>query len=110
MSSISDTVVGGRLLRFGERIRDRQRPNCLEESVGDKCNLKGNDCFRIVSQNINSIGQEANNPKELGIKSFAQDLKIDVFALQQLNVCWSKVSYKKKISQMGRESQSIRCL
>jgi exonuclease III len=102
MSSINDAVVGGRLLRPIERWTGRQEPNRPGESVGDKSKTKDKECFRLVSQNINGIGQEANNTKEMGIKKFAQDLKVDILALQQLNVCWSKVSQKNKIWERFR--------
>ena len=82
MSNINNAVVGGRLLRFLERERDRQVLNRPEESVGDNCNNMDKDCFRLMSQNINGIGQEANNTKEMGIKKFVKDFKVDIFALQ----------------------------
>ena len=69
MSSINDAVVGGRLLRSTERWTGRQEPNRPGESVGDKSKTKDKECFRLVSQNINGIGQEANNTKEMGIKN-----------------------------------------
>ena len=96
MSSINQTVVDGRLLRGSTGGRDRQVPNRPEEMVGDVCNTKSKDCLRCISQNINGIDQEANSAKEIGTKNFAKDYKVDILALQQLNVCWSKVSNTTK--------------
>ena len=55
-----------------------------------------------MSQNINGIGQDMNRIKEQGVKSFIKDNKVDIMALQQLNVCWSKVSNANKIWERFR--------
>ena len=102
MSSINNTVIGERLLRVIERRRDRLELNRLEESVGDLIINKDEDSFRLISQNINGFGQEADNTKEIGIKNFAIEFKADILALQQMNVCWSKVSNKNKIWERFR--------
>ena len=68
MSSINNTVIGERLLRVIERRRDRLELNRLEESVGDLIINKDEDSFRLISQNINGFGQEADNTKEIGNK------------------------------------------
>ena len=97
MSSTNETVVGWRRLRDDSVGTDRQEPNRQEETVGDRCNAKEEHCLRLISQNINGIGQETNNEKELGIKNFITDYKVDIMAVQQLNVCWSKVINTNKI-------------
>ena len=91
MGSCNGTVVGGRLPRVHNGRRGRQEPNRLEEYVGDMCGEKETDCFRIVTQNINGIGREVGNIKEISVKDFIQNLSIDVFAVQQLDICWDKV-------------------
>ena len=97
MGSCNGTVVGGRLPRVHNGRRDRQEPNRLEEYVGDRCDEKEADCFRIVTQNINGIGREVGNIKETSVKAFIQNLSVDVFAVQQLDICWDKVENHKKI-------------
>ena len=97
MSSINETAVGWRLLRDDNGGRERQEPNRQEEIVGDSCKTKEEQCIRLMSQNVNGIGQEANSAKEIGIKDFILNNKIDIMAIQQLNVCWSKVSNINKI-------------
>ena len=87
MSSTNETVVGWRRLRNDSVGTDRQKPNRQGETVGNRYNAKEERCLRLISQNINGIGQEANNEKELGIKNFITDYKVDIMSLQQLNVC-----------------------
>ena len=97
MSSCNGSAVGGRLLRDITDGEDRQEPNRPEEVVGDVCGKKDMECLRIVTQNINGIGQGRDNIKESALKKFIIDKDIDIFAAQQLNVCWSKVMHKNKI-------------
>ena len=97
MTSRHETTVGGRLLRVSNGRMGRQEPNRPEEYVGDKCGKKAGEMLRIMTQNINGIGQESGNIKERGIKIFVKEFDVDVMAMQQLNVCWSKVQNKSKI-------------
>ena len=113
MISCNGTVVGGRLPRVCNGRMDRQEPNRQEEFVGDRCDEKETDYFRIVTQNINGIGREVGNIKETSVKAFIQDFSIDVLAVQQLDVCWDRVGNKKIILDrfrwMARELQSLSC-
>ena len=97
MTSCHGSAVGWRLSRDINGRSGRQEPNRQEEYVGDRCEGKEKDCFRIMTQNINGIGQEAGNIKEKSVKAFIQDFDIDIMALQQLNVCWNKVGNQNKI-------------
>ena len=73
MSNNCQTVVGRRQPREERGGEDRQEPNRQKEIVGDMCNKKGDQCLRLMSQNINGIGQKANSEKELGIKNFISE-------------------------------------
>ena len=97
MISCYETVAGERLLRGANGRGDRQELNRLEEFVGDSCELKDDDCVRLVTLNINSVGQTCNNIKDEYLKSFIKDTNIDIFAFQELNVCWAKVAHKNKM-------------
>ena len=97
MISCNGTVAGGRLSRVNILRKGRQEPNRQEEYVGDKGENKEGDCLRIVTQNINGIGQKSNNIKEKSVKEFIQQFHIDLYAIQQLDVCWDKVRNRNKI-------------
>ena len=102
MNNDNQTVVGGRPLRVERGREGRQELNRPEEIIGDSCTTKSNDCLRLMSQNINGLGQDSNSIKEQGLKKFIEEYKIDVMAIQQVNVCWSKVSYNNKIWERFR--------
>ena len=97
MSNCHGSAVGGRLLRDAIWRMGRQEPNRPEERVGDECGEKDGEWLRIMTQNINGIGQEGGNIKERGIKTFVKEFNVDVMAMQQLNICWTKVKHKNKI-------------
>ena len=81
MSSNTQPVLGGRPLREECEGEGRQEPNRPEERLDDIFNFKDNECIRIVSQNINRIGQDMNGIKEQGVKSFIKDNKVDIMTL-----------------------------
>ena len=97
MISCNGTVVGGRQTRVQPRKLGRQESNRSVEYVGDSCEGKEESSFRIVTQNINGIGQVRNNVKEKAMKEFISDYNIDIMALQQLDVSWDKVKNANKI-------------
>ena len=82
MSSNTQPVVEGRPLRDKREGKGRQESNRPEERIGDIFNTKDNECIRIVSQNINGIGQDMNSIKEQGVKSFIKHNEVDIMALQ----------------------------
>ena len=83
MGSYSETVVGGRLLRDFWEEGDKQELNRPEEIVGDTCGKKGKDCIRLMTQNINGIGQHCNNIKEKSLKDFCSSYNVDIFAFKR---------------------------
>ena len=93
----NETVSRGRLAQVNNRRRDTQERNRLEESVGDRCGKKQSAVIRVITQNIDGIGQEPNSLKERNLKDFVLDKEIDIFGFQQLNVCWSKLKYKYRV-------------
>ena len=97
MVSCNGSVVEGRPLRDNQGGWDRQEPNRPEEVVGDGCVGKHKDNIRIVTQNINGIGQIAGSMKERNLKEFILERDIDIMGVQELNVCWSKVQEKNRI-------------
>ena len=97
MCSHTGSVVGERLLRGIPSWEDRQEPNRLEECVGDALGTKDGDVIRVLTQNINGIGRDANNIKENMLQTYITDNAIDVVSIQQLNVCWPHLANKNKI-------------
>ena len=91
------SVAGGRPVRDNNGGRDRQELNCLVEAVGDHCGTKVGDCIRIVSQNINGLGQSATSLKDQRLKNFAIDKEVNVLGIQEFNVCWNKVKNTNKV-------------
>ena len=89
--------MGKRPLQEDTSWMDRLEPNRLEECVGDAFGTKDSDVIRILTQNINGIGREANNTKETMLKTYVTDNAIDIAAVQQLNVCWTHLANKHKI-------------
>jgi len=57
MDSCNGTVVSGRPLQENHGEWDKLEPNRLEDSVGDHCGVEYAEIIRIVTQNINGIGQ-----------------------------------------------------
>jgi len=97
MISCNEAVAGERQSRVHPRSPGRQEPNRLEEYAGDSCEGKEENCFRIMKQNLNGIGQNRRNVKEKAVKEFINMFHIDIMALQQLNVSWDKVQNTNKI-------------
>jgi len=97
MVSCNEAVAGERQSRVHPRRSGRQEPNCLEKYVGDSFEGKEENCFRIMTQNLNGIGQNRENVKEKAVKEFINTFHIDILALQQLYVSWDKVQNENKI-------------
>jgi len=97
MTSCNEAVAGERQSRVHPRTMGRQELNRSEEYVGDSCEGKEKNCFRIMTQNLNGIGQNRGNVKEKAVKEFINTLHIDITALQQLYVSWDKVQNANKI-------------
>ena len=95
MVSCNESVVEGRRLRDNYGGWDRQEPNRPEEAVGDWCGGKQKGNIRIVTQNINGLGQISGILKERNLKEFILDRDIDIMGVQELNVCWANVQEKK---------------
>jgi len=102
MISCNKVVVGERQSRVHPRRLGRQDPNRLEEYVGDSCEGKEEKCFRMMTQNLNGIGQSRGNKKEKAVKDFINTLHIDIMALQQLDFSWDKVQNANKIRDRFR--------
>ena len=97
MISCHETVGGEHQLRGNTGAEGRQESNRLEKFVGDHCGVKNKLCLRIVTQNINGLGQMQNSLRELNLESFASNLGIDILGIQETNVCWNKVGQKHAI-------------
>ena len=97
MISCHETAGGERQLRGNTGGEGRQESNRLEEYVGDQCGDKSKLCLRIVTQNINGLGQMKNSLKELNLKSFASNFGVDILGIQETNVCWNKVGQQHTI-------------
>ena len=85
---------------------DRQEPNRLEEREGDICGEKCDDCIRLLSNNVNSLGQVEGSEKEMIFKEFVKDYEIDIAGIQETNICWHLMSHKNRIwdrFRMGKE-------
>ena len=91
MNNDNSPVTGERLLRASEEEEDRQRPNRSEGILGDKCKGKGGDCLRLMSQNINGIGQEMNSIKEQGIKNMGGCRSIEWARVQEDYYKWLNI-------------------
>ena len=97
MINCDRSVVGGRQLRGRRGGRSRQESNRSEDEVGDHCGVKDKDTIRILTQNINGMGQVADSLKEMNLKTFTSNKMVDILAIQELNVCWTKVAHRNKI-------------
>jgi len=107
MVSCNEAVVGERQSRVHPRRLVRQEPNCLEEYGGDSCEGKEENCFRIMTQNLNGIGQNRGNVKEKAVKEFVNTFHIDIMALQHLDISWDKVQNANKIWDRFRGGRSL---
>ena len=97
MVSCHETAGVERHLRGNTGGEGRRESNRSEEFVGDHCGDKNNRCLRIVTQNINGLGQIQNSLKELNLKYFASNYGVDILGIQETNVCWNKVGQKSAI-------------
>jgi len=102
MISYNEAVVGEHQSRVRPRSSGRQDPNLSEEYVGDSCEVKKENCFRIMTQNLNGIGQNRGNVKEKAAKEFIHTFHIDILVLQQLDGSWDKVQNVNKIRDRFR--------
>ena len=66
---------------------------------GDSLGIKADDCYRIVSKNIGSLGVRPNSLKEDQLKDWMRNHQIDVTCLQEININWSKVRGKYRIHE-----------
>ena len=107
MVSCNGSVVEGRPLRENHGGWDRQELNRPEEAVGDGCGGKHKDNIRIVTQNINGIGQIAGSMKERNLKEFILEREIDIMGMQELYVCWAKVQEKNRIWDRFRHWREV---
>ena len=76
---------------------DRRGYNCPMEAVGDDCVFKANTSIIFMPQNINRLGLIAENTKELAVKEFMLEKKVDVMRMQETHVCWYKAQNVNKI-------------
>ncbi len=65
--------------------------------VQNNCGDENKKYLRIVTQNINGLGQMQNSLKELNLKHFASNYGVDILGIQETNVCWNKVGQKNAI-------------
>ena len=84
MISFTDTASDGHPVRVDRW--DRQGSNRPMEAMGDECALELSTSLRLMTQNINGLGQLAENIKELAVKELLIDKKIDVMGIQETNV------------------------
>ena len=69
----------------------------IEKEWGDSMLLKDDDCYRIVSKNIGSLGVRARSFKEDLLKSWMREHMIDVTCMQEININWAKIKGKYRI-------------
>ena len=69
----------------------------IEKEWGDSISFKDDDCYRIVSKNIGSLGVRAGSYKEDLIKSWMKEHMIDVTCMQEININWAKITGKYRI-------------
>ena len=97
MVSCHETAGVERHLRGNTGGEGRRESNRSEEFVGDHCGKKHKLCLRIVTQNVNGLGQMQNSLKELNLRAFASNFGVDILGIQQTNVCWNKVEQQHTI-------------
>ena len=69
-------------------------PNRSDGWRGTNCEKKGENCIRLMTQNINSIEIETNLHKISEIKGIVEDQEIDIIGIQETNVCWYNCHHK----------------
>ena len=97
MCDNNEPLVGERLSKDNTTEADRQVPNRSEGWRGNVCEKKGDNCIRIMTQNINSIGIDTNLHKINEIKGIVEDQEIDIIGIQETNVCWYNCQHKEKL-------------
>ena len=107
MVSCNGSAVEGRPLRDNQGGWDRQEPNRPMEAVRDWWVGKKKGNLRIVTQNINGLGQISGSLKERNLKEFILDRDIDIMGVQELNVCWAKVQEKNIIWDRFRHWREV---
>ena len=69
----------------------------IDNEWGDRMENVDDDCYRIVSKNIGSLGVRAKSFKEDLLKKWMQEHQIQVTCIQEVNVNWAKIRGKYRI-------------
>ena len=82
MINCDESVSGGRPIRVERGGIEKQEPNRPEEKEESICGEKCNESLRLLTNNINSLGQETGSTKERELKEFLTENKIDIAGIQ----------------------------
>ena len=71
----------------------------MVQAWGDSLCVKSEDCYRIATKNIGSLGVRPNSLKEDQLKNWMRLHQIDVTCLQEINVNWAKIRGRYRIHE-----------
>ena len=67
---------------------------------GNECKKKEKKNVRIMFQNINGFGYSQSNPKSSEVRNLIYQKDVDIMALAELNVKWSKLRREQTLPQL----------
>ena len=77
--------------------------NTVVAEWGDSILEKDEDCYRIVSKNIGSLGVRARSFKEDVLKSWMNEHQISVTCIQEVNINWARIRGKYRIYERFKQ-------
>ena len=71
--------------------KEDRKKNDNSRIFGNKCEMKKKGSVRIMFQNINGLGYSHQSPKAAGVRNLMFQKEVDIMALAEVNVNWSKI-------------------
>ena len=69
-------------------------------NFGDKCNSKPKNTVRVMFQNVNGLGYSHSSVKSNSIRKLIVDKEVDVMAIAETGINWSKVKRSQTLQQV----------
>ena len=90
------------------------RPHTIREKFhndsrefGDTCNSKEKTCIRVMFQNVNGLGYTNESVKTLSVRNLLYKSEVDIMAMAETNVNWSKLRRHTFLRPLGLQGQKL---
>ena len=83
-----------------ELKKDKQ--SNINRTFGDVCEPKQKGIIRFMFQNVNGLGYSHQSVKTVGVRNTMYNNEVDVMAMAETNINWSKIKKTQTLQQLGR--------